>query len=138
MLEQIDLEKEIADKKYKADRSDRYRIGSIKGNAKNRHYNMELTDEEIKEFLHKQCYYCGELNANGIDRLDSTKHYTKDNCVPCCFICNRMKNKYSFNVFMDKIEKIYKKFYIEGSTTISKESTSQANGDGNGELLTAA
>ena len=133
-----DLQKEIADKKYKADRPDKYRINSIKSNAKGRNYQMELTDDEIKEFLHKPCHYCGEPHANGIDRLDSTKHYTKENCVPCCFICNRMKNKYPINVFMEKIKKIYEKFYVEGSTTISKESTSQANGDGNGELLTAA
>ena len=133
-----DLQKEIADKKYKADRPERLRINSIRSNAKSRNYTVELTNEEIKEFLHRPCYYCGECHANGIDRIDSTKNYTKDNCVPCCFICNRMKNKYSIDVFMDKIEKIYKKFHIEGSTTISKESTSQANGDGNGELLTAA
>lgn len=71
----------------------------------------------------------------GIDRIDSSKDYTLDNCVPCCFICNRIKNKYDLNTFFDKVEKIYLK-HIKGSTTISKESTSQANGNGNGELLT--
>lgn len=133
-----DLQREIADKKYKAGRPDRSRIISIKGNARSRNYAMELTDAEIKEYLHKPCYYCGEQYANGIDRIDSTKHYTKDNCVPCCFICNRMKNKYSLNVFLDKINKIYTNFHNQSSTTISEESTSQANGDGSGELLTAA
>jgi hypothetical protein len=133
-----DLQKEIADQKYKEDREDRKRLNSIKGNAKCRHYAMHLTDEEIKEYLRQPCYYCGQEHANGIDRVDSTKDYTKENCVPCCFICNRMKNKYALDVFLDKIKKIYQKFYIEGSTTISKESTSQADGDGNGELLTAA
>lgn len=97
------LQKEIADKKYKEDRPG---------------------------------FYCGEENANGIDRVDSTKHYTKENCVPCCFICNRMKNKYSINVFLEKIKQIYHN-HNESSTTISKESTLQANGSGNGELLTA-
>lgn len=133
-----DLQKEIADKKYKKDRPDRYRIMSIKSNAKSRHYNIELTDEEIKKLLHQPCYYCGEDYANGIDRVDSNKNYTKDNCVSCCFICNRMKNKYSLNTFLDKVEKIHNRFHNEGSTTISKESTLQANGSGNGELLTAA
>lgn len=132
------LQKEIADKKYKADRQDRYRINSIKSNAKHRNYKISFTDDEIKEFLHKPCYYCGIDNANGIDRIDSTKNYTRENCVPCCYICNRMKNKYSIDIFLDKVNKIYKKFHNESSTTISKESTSQANGDGNGELLTAA
>ena len=39
--------------------------------------------------------------------------------------------------FLNKVKQIYSN-HNEGSTTISKESTSQANGDGNGELLTAA
>lgn len=132
-----DLQKEISDKKYKTDRYERQRIHSIKGNAKTRHFDMKLTDDEIKELIHKPCYYCGEQNSYGIDRIDSKKHYTKDNCVPCCFICNRMKNKYSIKVFMDKIKKIYK-LHNESSTTILKESTLQANGSGKGELLTAA
>lgn len=130
------LQKEIADKKYKQDRPERYRINSIKSNAKSRNYKIKLTDDEIKELLHKPCFYCGEENANGIDRVDSTKHYTKENCVPCCFICNRMKNKYSIDVFLEKIKQIYYN-HNESSTTISKESTLQANGSGNGELLTA-
>jgi hypothetical protein len=131
-----DLQKEIADKKYKEDRPERHRINSIRSNAKSRNYKIELTNAEIKELLHKPCFYCGEENANGIDRVDSTKHYTKENCVPCCFICNRMKNKYSINVFLEKIKQIYHN-HNESSTTISKESTLQANGSGNGELLTA-
>jgi hypothetical protein len=39
---------------------------------------------------------------------------------------------------MKKVEQIYNNFHNESSTTISKESTLQANGNGNGELLTAA
>lgn len=39
--------------------------------------------------------------------------------------------------FINKVKSIYNN-YIKSSTTISKESTLQANGNGNGELLTAA
>jgi hypothetical protein len=28
---------------------------------------------------------------NGVDRLDSSGHYTPDNCVPCCKMCNYAK-----------------------------------------------
>lgn len=132
-----DLQKEIADKKYKEGRSERKRLHPIKSNAKSRNYKVELTDAELKEYLYKPCFYCGIENANGIDRIDSNKDYTKNNCVPCCSICNRMKNKYSISTFLNKVKQIYSN-HNEGSTTISKESTSQANGDGNGELLTAA
>ena len=72
----------------------------------------------------------------GIDRIDSTKGYSKDNCVSCCKMCNIMKNKFSKEDFLNKVESIYN-YYIKSSTTISKESTLQANGSGNGELLTA-
>lgn len=48
-----------------------------------------------------------------------------------------MKNKFSKEDFINKVKSIYNN-YIKSSTTISKESTLQANGNGNGELLTAA
>lgn len=134
-----DLQREISRKKYPIEKKyERDRINSINGNAKTRHYQMNLTRDEIKEYLYKPCFYCGCENAMGIDRIDSNKNYTKDNCVPCCFICNRMKNKYDLHTFLDKVEKIYLNFHNKSSTTISKESTSEANADGNGELLTAA
>lgn len=134
-----DLQKEIAEKKYpKEEKYIRERINSIKSNAASRKIKMYLTEEQIKNIIIKPCHYCGQECCYGIDRIDSDKDYTIDNCVPCCFICNRMKNKYSLDTFLEKIQKIYKKFFIEGSTTISKESTSQANGDGSRELLTAA
>ena len=133
------LQKEIANKKYPIEkRYERGRINSIKSNAKSRHLKMFLTDNEIIDFLYKPCFYCGENNAMGIDRIDSKKNYTKDNCVSCCFICNRMKNKYNLSTFLDKINKIYLNFHNKSSTTISKESTFEANADGNRELLTAA
>ena len=131
-----DLQKEIAENKYKIKDTKyiRNRIGSIRGAAKSRNIEMCLTNDEIESYLNKQCYYCKD-NAMGIDRIDSMKPYTLDNCVSCCFICNRMKNKYDFNLFIDKITKIYHNFHDRSSTTIPKGSTSQANGDGNGEIL---
>lgn len=32
---------------------------------------------------------------NGIDRVDSSKGYPLDNCVTCCYICNRAKSDMS-------------------------------------------
>lgn len=133
-----DLQREIADKKYASTRHFRRRLGSIKGNAKCRGFDFNLTEEQTEELINKPCFYCGQEHSDGIDRLDSSKPYTIDNCVPCCFVCNRMKNKYPLNLFLEKVEKIYNLHYNKSSTTISKESTLQANGSGSGELLTAA
>ena len=69
--------------------------------------------------------------VNGIDRIDSNIGYIKENCVSCCWTCNKMKNNFSQKEFLEKINKIYCNF--KSSTTIPQGSTSQANGDGNGE-----
>lgn len=102
----------------------RKRLISIKNNAQARDLKFLLSDEQAINLLHQNCYYCNKEEADGIDRIDSNKDYTIDNCVPCCKICNVMKNKFSNDVFFTQIKKIYKNhFSNEGSTTISEEST---------------
>ena len=80
---------------------DSSRLSSIIGNAKCRGLNFELSEQQAITMLHSNCYYCDKPNADGIDRIDSTKNYTVDNCVPCCGICNRMKNKYDLDTFLE-------------------------------------
>ena len=118
-----------------------------KSGAKNRNKEWDLSDEEFKNLIHGNCYYCGHepilrynkdykrnILVNGIDRLDSNKGYVSGNVVSCCSQCNSMKLDYSVEEFKNKVLDIYNHF-IKSSTTISKESTSQANGDGNGDYL---
>lgn len=47
------------------------------------------------------------IKVNGIDRLDSEKGYVKENCVPCCWDCNRMKQTLTEQQFLKKVEQIY-------------------------------
>ena len=42
---------------------------------------------------------------------------------------------YDLNIFLNKVKDIYNNFYNKSSTTISKESTSEAIADGKGESL---
>ena len=63
---------------------------------------------------------------NGIDRIDSSKGYSVDNCVPCCAKCNYAKHDLSIDDFKNHIEKIYKHLFLESSTTIPAGSTSEA------------
>lgn len=119
--------------------------------AKSRNLEFNLSDDTFEKLIFSDCYYCGSkpveyqsdirlnkteeiFKRNGIDRLDSSLGYTEENCVPCCATCNIMKMSLSHNTFIFQINKIYNYLVNKGSTTISKESTSQANGDGNGEL----
>ena len=118
-----------------------------KNNARTRNIEWQLTEEQYKKLVKDKCYYCGaepserkgtiinnkiEL-VNGIDRIDSSKGYSIENCVSCCAMCNKMKNNYSQQQFLDKICAIYHN--IKSSTTILKKSTLQANGNGNGGHL---
>jgi len=44
---------------------------------------------------------------NGIDRIDNTKDYTLDNCVPCCKNCNYAKRTLTQHDFYKLIQSIY-------------------------------
>lgn len=118
--------------------------------AKARDLEFSLSDEDFDNLIFNNCYYCDSkpsvyqsdlkfnktdevFKRNGIDRLDSTFGYTKENCVPCCPTCNLMKMTLSHNEFLSHINKIHSNIVNKGSTTISKESTLQAKGNGNGE-----
>lgn len=84
-------------------------------NAKEqRKINFELSNMEYKQLNEGICFYCGQSNFKyynkiGIDRKNSDKGYTLDNCVSCCSCCNYLKNEISFELFFKHIEKIVNK-----------------------------
>lgn len=71
--------------------------------ASRRGLEFSLTDVEFSSLVHSECSYCGKLPnpRNGIDRVENTKGYTLENCVSCCFICNRAKNDMSREEFIE-------------------------------------
>lgn len=100
-----------------------YKSGAVKRNL-----IFELTKDQFKEFLKKNCYYCnqppsslyqiknsktGEIRAglpllyNGIDRINNDLGYTVENSVTCCETCNKMKHAYDYTFFINHINKIY-------------------------------
>lgn len=98
---------------------------SYKNNAKRRKILFDLTDREFLELVSAPCYYTGRkpyrnyshkrrdgktpdpFTYNGIDRLDPSKGYSMENCVPCCFEVNRAKSDMSEKEFMNLIEDIH-------------------------------
>ena len=74
--------------------------------AKNRGLAWSLSDSEFGCLVKKNCYYCGALIYNGIDRLENAQGYTIGNCVPCCGTCNRMKQCMTMGEFYSHIIKI--------------------------------
>jgi hypothetical protein len=105
----------------------------IEGEKRRREVKFELTKEEFKDIITSNCYYCGskpEIRkwifnifkketkpTNGLDKIDPTGHYTADNVVPCCPMCNFIKSDYSQKDFLNQIEKIHKHL-LKSSTTI--------------------
>lgn len=82
--------------------------------AKARGIEFTLSKDMACELFLKNCYYCNSKPSNthmdktynknflytGIDRMDSSKGYIKDNVVPCCKTCNLAKNDTPFEEFV--------------------------------------
>jgi hypothetical protein len=89
--------------------------------AKKRGLEFSIDKEYFKHLTTQNCHYCGVVPStvmmaigyngkyvyNGVDRVDSSIGYTKDNCVPCCTRCNLAKNVYSAESFKEWIVKAY-------------------------------
>lgn len=102
----------------------RYIYERYQSGAKSRNIEFNLTREEHLEIVQKKCYYCGAdpeikqphigkgkyvgvpVPYNGIDRMDSSGAYEKENCVPCCTKCNYMKSDMDISSFTEHILKI--------------------------------
>lgn len=90
------------------------RLSNYKNGAKQRNLLFELTKQQFANLTSAPCYYCGsELDYVGIDRIDTNKGYIYNNVVPCCFICNKMKNTLTIDQFIKQIDKIHQRFQNE-------------------------
>ena len=86
----------------------------------------DISYELFKKLSLSNCFYCGsepknkykdirqgrkisdtELFYNGLDRIDSSKGYTKENVVSSCFLCNRAKMDMNQKDFYNHIRKMY-------------------------------
>lgn len=89
----------------------------IGNTVKKRNLLFTLSVEEFQHLCSLTCFYCGaepqsKMDVgkgvkNGIDRIDSSKGYTLDNCVTCCWTCNRMKSNMIDQDFIEHIRKIF-------------------------------
>lgn len=93
-----------------------------KRNAKTRNYEWQLIYNDFVKLINDNCYYCGiekctphtwrykretaSLPFNGIDRIDNTIGYVKENCVSCCKICNMSKNTLTIEEFKAWIKRL--------------------------------
>ena len=96
-----------------------YRGQANRKEQEKREFN--LSKEEFKSIIIRNCHYCGEkpkqkINTrqsngafiyNGIDRKNNNIGYIYDNCVPCCKKCNTLKRSMSYGEFITYLTKIY-------------------------------
>lgn len=94
----------------------------LKG-AETRNLSFNLSFEQFLNFLSQDCFYCGKSPSNvvtgrkgnsdyyynGIDRVDNNIGYIKENCVPCCKICNAAKTNLTIEEFFLFIKNVYEK-----------------------------
>jgi len=97
---------------------------SYKTRARDKNIEFDFSKEEFKIITKENCFYCnrepfqkisptrknrynGYYIYNGVDRIDSSKGYTKENSVPCCGQCNVSKNNYTEDQFLEWIKITY-------------------------------
>ncbi len=85
----------------------------------------DLSLEEFTGLVTSPCIYCGgkdyisrrysskrtkmlEGELCGVDRRDSSRGYTADNCDPCCQMCNYAKNRFPQDDFINWIARLVK------------------------------
>lgn len=111
-------------------------IKRYRNSAKHKTKNIKwlLTNEEAINLFKDNCYYCGicpqntynvyitkkgksntknidyaktaEIVFNGIDRKNSSLHYSTDNSVTCCTTCNFAKSELTLDIFYEWLDRI--------------------------------
>ena len=97
----------------------------------------EMSFEDFYSISQQPCHYCGEnpsniqnsadkkssenmkkngyFTYNGLDRIDSTKPHSKENCVACCKYCNYAKRERTVEEFKAWLIKTYEFFILKGT-----------------------
>lgn len=96
-------------------------FGVYRRGAESRDLEFSISKLFCRKMFESDCFYCGieprkdktspnlsgQYLWNGIDRIDSSKGYTEENCVPCCTQCNFSKRSLSIDSFKEWIQRIY-------------------------------
>jgi len=85
--------------------------------------DCDLTQDEVKQMMFSKCFYCEgtpeevgtvwqrairdgrQVKRIGLDRVDSSRGYYRNNVVPCCFVCNKIKRELDPSVLLARMKK---------------------------------
>jgi len=103
--------KRARERNYAAERKENIQshYAAYRRGATLRNLVFDITIETFERIVNSPCRYCGyynECEVIGIDRLDSLYGYTHGNIVPCCEVCNRMKQELSVEKFTEHAKAI--------------------------------
>ena len=79
--------------------------------AENTRFDFSLNELEI--FISKGCFYCGDIENIGLDRIDNNKGHCKTNVIASCSTCNMTRgNRFTVEEFI-KIGQVVKEIKKE-------------------------
>jgi len=78
--------------------------------AERRGIEFDITYKEFLEYWGKECYYCGDkIKTIGLDRIDNSEGYIRNNIMSSCYKCNKLKGTSDGKEFIKRCRKIAKK-----------------------------
>lgn len=110
------VEKRIkSGKAYSGDVSRRMggKFNSYTASAKRKKRDFDFDKESFFSIISEPCFYCGDVPAMGIDRVNPMEGYSKSNSLPCCRRCNFAKHTMTLEEFREHIRKIFNNFCKE-------------------------
>jgi hypothetical protein len=88
--EQIEYRKE-----YHKENKEKYLVSNYANKDKKKGLSCNLTENWLKKNItSKPCFYCGDTENIGCDRIDNSKGHIKINVVPCCPQCNMARGNF--------------------------------------------
>src|SRR5579862_2777204 len=92
-------------------RTPRWRLRVYRQGARKRGLSFSLTEQDFFELWNRTCFYCGDhVEGIGLDRVDNSKGYTRENVVVCCTPCNMLKKASPLDSFLHRCRKIANRF----------------------------
>ncbi len=80
------------------------RWSEFRRQARRRNIMVEVTERHYMTLIKQPCGYCGSTRGKGrrigVDRVQNDQHYTTENTIACCAVCNFMKRDLGVRAFV--------------------------------------
>ena len=84
--------------------SEKRRWSEFRRQARRRKFTVDITERHYLTLIKQPCGYCGSRQEGGrrigVDRVCNAEHYTTENTISCCAVCNFMKRDLGVRAFV--------------------------------------